>query len=213
VGFHASGNSGLVPLDIARQVADEVGMPLMVHIDYPPPTLPDVLARLRKGDILTHCFRPFPNSPATAAGGVIPEVLDARQRGVIFDIGHGMGSFSFATARTMLKNNFMPDCISSDVHALCIDGPAYDLLTTMSKFIELGMPLVEVIRSATQNAAHALNRPDLGTFKTGSAGDATVIDWREGSFDYVDSTGEQLAGKTRLLASHVIVNGALWHKA
>ena len=213
VGFHASGNSGLVPLDIARQVADEVGMPLMVHIDYPPPTLPDVLARLRKGDILTHCFRPFPNSPATAAGGVIPEVLDARQRGVIFDIGHGMGSFSFATARTMLKNNFMPDCISSDVHALCIDGPAYDLLTTMSKFIELGMPLVEVIRSATQNAAHALNRPDLGTFKAGSAGDATVIDWREGSFDYVDSTGEQLAGKTRLLASHVIVNGALWHKA
>ena len=213
VGFHASGNSGLVPLDIARQVADEVGMPLMVHIDYPPPTLPDVLARLRKGDILTHCFRPFPNSPATAAGGVIPEVLDARQRGVIFDIGHGMGSFSFATARTMLKNNFMPDCISSDVHALCIDGPAYDLLTTMSKFIELGMPLVEVIRSATQNAAHALNRPDLGTFKTGSAGDATVIDWREGSFDYVDSTGEQLAGKTRLLASHVIINGALWHKA
>jgi dihydroorotase len=213
VGFHASGNSGLVPLDIARQVADEVGMPLMVPIDYPPPTLPDVLARLRKGDILTHCFRPFPNSPATAAGGVIPEVLDARQRGVIFDIGHGMGSFSFATARTMLKNNFMPDCISSDVHALCIDGPAYDLLTTMSKFIELGMPLVEVIRSATQNAAHALNRPDLGTFKTGSAGDATVIDWREGSFDYVDSTGEQLAGKTRLLASHVIVNGALWHKA
>jgi dihydroorotase len=213
VGFHASGNSGLVPLDIARQVADEVGMPLMVHIDYPPPTLPDVLARLRKGDILTHCFRPFPNSPATAAGGVIPEVLDARQRGVIFDIGHGMGSFSFATARTMLKNNFMPDCISSDVHALCIDGPAYDLLTTMSKFIELGMPLVEVIRSATPTAAHALNRPDLGTFKAGSAGDATVIDWREGSFDYVDSTGEQLAGKTRLLASHVIVNGALWHKA
>ncbi len=213
VGFHASGNSGLVPLDIARQVADQVNMPLMVHIDYPPPTLPDVLARLRKGDILTHCFRPFPNSPATSAGGVIPEVLDARKRGVIFDIGHGMGSFSFATARTMLKNNFMPDCISSDVHALCIDGPAYDLLTTMSKFIELGMPLVEVIRSATQNAAHALNRPDLGTFKAGSAGDATVIDWREGSFDYVDSTGEHLTGKTRLLASHVIINGAMWHKA
>lgn len=213
VGFHASGNSGLVPLDIARQVAEEVNMPMMVHIDHPPPTLPDVLARLRKGDILTHCFRPFPNSPATAAGGVIPEVLEARKRGVIFDIGHGMGSFSFATARTMLKNNFMPDCISSDVHALCIDGPAFDLLTTMSKFIELGMPLVEVIRSATQNAAAALNRPDLGTFKSGSAGDATVIDWRKGSFDYVDSTGEQVTGQSRLLASHVIINGALWHKA
>jgi dihydroorotase len=211
VGFHASGNSGLVPLDIARQVAEQVNMPMMVHIDTPPPTLPDVLARLRKGDILTHCFRPFPNSPASSSGGVIPEVLEARERGVIFDIGHGMGSFSFATARTMLKNGFMPDCISSDVHALCIEGPAYDLLTTMSKFIELGMPLVEVIRSATQNAAAALNRPDLGTFKRGSAGDATVIDWRKGSFDYVDSTGETMTGSSRLLASHVIINGALWH--
>jgi dihydroorotase len=211
VGFHASGNSGLVPLEIARQVADEVDMPMMVHIDVPPPTLTEVLGLMRKGDVLTHCFRPFPNAPTTADGKVRDAVLEARARGIIFDIGHGMGSFSFATARTMLKNNFMPDCISSDVHALCIDGPAFDLLTTMSKFVELGMDFNEIIRSATETPARALHRPDLGTFRTGSTGDASIIEWRKGAFDYVDSTGEHLAGKNRLLADRIIVNGALFN--
>jgi dihydroorotase len=213
VGFHASGNSGIVPLDIAREVAERVDMPMMVHIDHPPPTLPDVLARMRRGDILTHCFRPFPNTPATADGKVHSAVIEARERGVLFDIGHGMGSFSFNTARVMLDNGFMPDCISSDVHALCIDGPAFDLLTTLSKFLCLQMPLVEVIRSATVNAAKALQRPDLGTFKPGSAGDASILDLQDGAFDYVDSTGEHLAGKTRLAARGVVINGRIWHQA
>ncbi|MDB5522291.1 MAG: dihydroorotase [Rhizobium sp.] len=213
VGLIASGNSGLIPLQIARQVADQVQMPMMVHIDYPPPTLPDVLALLRPGDILTHCFRPFPNTPATADGKVHPAVLEARQRGVIFDIGHGMGSFSFDTARVMLENGFLPDCISSDTHAMCIDGPAFDLLTTLSKFICLDMPLVQVIQSATENAAKALRRPDLGTFKPGSAGDASILELQDGTFDYVDSTGKCLAGKKRLAASGVVINGQLWHQA
>jgi dihydroorotase len=213
VGFHASGNSGLVPLDIARQVAEQVGLPMMVHIDVPPPTLSDVLARMRKGDILTHCFRPFPNSPAVADGTVLPAVLEARERGVIFDIGHGMGSFSFATARTMLSNGFAPDCISSDVHALCIDGPAFDLLTTMSKFLCLGMPLADVIQAATEHPAHALRRSELGTFKAGSAGDATLLSLEEGSFDFVDSTGARLNGRSRLVSQGVVIGGKMWHRA
>ncbi|PVE24422.1 amidohydrolase/deacetylase family metallohydrolase [Microvirga sp. KLBC 81] len=213
VGFHASGNSGVVPLDIGRQVAERVNMPMMVHIDHPPPTLPEVLERLREGDVLTHCFRPFPNTPATADGKVHPAVIDARQRGVIFDIGHGMGSFSFQTARIMLENGFMPDCISSDVHALCIDGPAFDLLTTMSKFLCLGMPLDEVIRAATQNPALALRRPELGTFKSGSAGDASILELQDGAFDYVDSVGEHLPGTMRLAARGVVINGQIWHQA
>ena len=133
VGLHASQYSGVIPLDIARQTAEELGLPMMVHIDHPPPTLEDVLMRLRPGDILTHCFRPFPNNPATADGGVRDAVIEARKRGILFDIGHGMGSFAFKTAWTMAANGFAPDCISSDVHALCIDGPAFDLLTTMSE--------------------------------------------------------------------------------
>ena len=113
----------------------------------------------------------------------------------------------------MLDNGFMPDCISSDVHALCIDGPAFDLLTTLSKFLCLEMPLVEVIKSATINAAKALQRPDLGTFKPGSVGDASILELQEGTFDYVDSTGEHLAGKTRLAARGVVIDGRVWHQA
>ncbi|WP_201863244.1 amidohydrolase/deacetylase family metallohydrolase [Microvirga soli] len=213
VGFNASGNSGIVPLDIGRQVADRLDMPMMVHIDIPPPTLPEVLERMREGDVLTHCFRPFPNSPATADRKVHPAVIDARQRGVIFDVGHGMGSFAFDTARVMLDNDFMPDCISSDVHALCIDGPAFDLLTTMSKFLCLGMPLVEVIRAATENPAKALKRPELGTFRPDSAGDASILELQNGAFDYVDSTGETLSGESRLVATGVVINGQVWHEA
>ena len=213
VGFNASGNSGLVPLDIARQVADRVGLPMMVHIDVPPPTLPEVLARMRPGDILTHCFRPFPNTPATSDGKVHPVVTEARERGIIFDIGHGMGSFSFDTARVMLANGFPPDCISSDVHALCIDGPAFDLVTTMSKFICLGMPLAEVIHAATERPAHAMRRPDLGTFKPGSAGDATLLALEEGQFAYRDSTNAELTGRLRLSPRGVVIGGAMWHRA
>jgi dihydroorotase len=207
VGKHASQDSGTVPLDIALLVAEEVGVPLMVHIDHPPPMLDEVLIRMRKGDILTHCFRPFPNCPTTAEGGVRASVLDARKRGVVFDIGHGMGSFAFATARAMLANGFIPDCISSDVHALCIDGPAFDLLTTMSKFLCLGLPLVDVVRAATIHPASALRRSDLGTFQKGGAGDASILALEEGAFDYVDSTGEHLEGSSRLTARGVVMSG------
>lgn len=124
VGHHASGPSGIDPLVIALQVADEAGLPLMCHIDEPAPSYEAVIDMLRPGDILTHCFRPFPNSPLTRNGQVKPEVLAARERGVIFDVGHGMGSFGWKTARGMVAAGFLPDVISSDVHALCIDGPA-----------------------------------------------------------------------------------------
>src|SRR5271165_4358419 len=210
VGMHASQGSGVIPLDIARQAAEELGLPMMVHIDHPPPTLEDVLARMRKGDILTHCFRPFPNNPSTAEGGVRKAVVEARERGVIFDIGHGMGSFAFKTARTMLANGFLPDCISSDVHALCIDGPAFDLLTTMSKFLCLGVGLADIIRAATESPAKALRRADLGALKPGGVGEATILAHKHGAFDYVDSTGEQMTGDQRLVASGVVVNGRWW---
>ena len=209
VGRNASGASGLVPLDIARQVADELAMPMMVHIDEPPPTLGDVLARLRPGDILTHCFRPFPNGPISN-GRIVPAVLEARERGVLFDIGHGMGSFSFATARAMLENGFMPDTISSDVHALCIEGPAFDLITTLSKFLCLGVPIGAVIKAATVNAASALKRPDLGTLKPGSPGDASILGLESGAFDYADSTGAAMRGEHRIVAKGVVIGGRLW---
>src|SRR5256886_5947010 len=211
VGARASGRSGTVPLDIALEVADEVGMPVMAHIDEPPPSYEEVIARLRPGDVLTHAFRPFPNSPATAQGTVKRAVIEARQRGVLFDIGHGKGSFAFRTARAMLANGFLPDTISSDVHALCINGPAFDQVTTMSKFLCLGMPLSDVIAASTVNAAFALKRPELGSLKPGSVGDATILSISDGRFDYVDVVGEPLTGDRKIASQAVVMAGRWWH--
>ena len=211
VGRHSSGTSGIVPLDIALEVAEEVGLPLMAHIDHPPPSYEEVVARLRPGDVLTHAFRPFPNSPTTAQGTVKKVVLEARERGVLFDIGHGKGSFAFKTARAMLANGFYPDTISSDIHALCIDGPVFDQVTTLSKFLCMGMPLPDVIAASTLNAAMALRRPELGSLKTGSVADATVISIRQGSFDYVDVVGEHLSGDRKIACEGVVIGGRWWH--
>lgn len=211
VGLHASGDQGVAPLDIALQVAEEVGMPLMAHIDHPPPSYEEVIARLRPGDVLTHAFRPFPNSAATAQGTVKQEVLAARKRGVLFDIGHGKGSFAFKTARAMLANGFQPDTISSDVHSLCINGPAFDQVTTMSKFLCLGMSLYDVVKASTLNAGMMLKRPEYGSLRVGSLGDATILTVREGRFDYVDVVGEHLEGAQKIVSEGVVLKGKWWH--
>ena len=212
-GRHASGTQGAVALKMALEVADYTGLPLMAHIDHPPPSYEEIVEALRPGDILTHAFRPFPNTPVSAQGSVKPVVLEARKRGVLFDIGHGMGSFAFKTARAMLAGGFQPDTISSDVHSLCINGPAFDQVTTMSKFLCLGMPLPDVIKTSTWNAALALRRPELGTFKPGSAGDATILSVEDGNFDYVDVVGEHLEGRQRIVSQGVVLGGRWWHSA
>jgi dihydroorotase len=211
VGRTSSGASGIVPLQIALEVANEVGMPLMCHIDHPPPTYEEVVGLLRPGDVLTHAFRPFPNAPCTAQGTIKQIVLQARERGVLFDIGHGRGSFAFKTARAMLANGFYPDTISSDVHILCINGPAYDQVTTMSKFLCMGMPFPDVVAASTVNAAMALRRPELGSLKPGSVGDATLLSIKEGKFDYEDVVGEHLIGDRKIVSEGVVVGGRWWH--
>jgi dihydroorotase len=144
-------------------------------------------------------------------GTVKKVVLDARERGVLFDIGHGKGSFAFKTARAMLADGFYPDTISSDIHQLCIDGPAFDQVTTMSKFLCMGMSLPDVIAASTVNAAMALRRPELGSLKPGSVGDATLISIREGQFDYVDVVGEHLTGDRKIASEGVVIGGRWWH--
>ncbi len=210
VGRNTSGANGVAPLDIAVEAADRLGWPVMAHIDWPPPSREEVLSRMRTGDVLTHCFKPFPNDALNGAGQIRAEILAARKRGVWFDIGHGMGSLDFDVARTMMKEGFLPDAISSDVHALCVDGPAYDLLVTMSKFLCLGMPLAEVIRATTATPARAIGRPELGSLRPGAVGDAAVLELRHGQFDYVDSPGQLLAGAERLYCDGVAIAGAWW---
>jgi len=211
VGRNAGGASGVAPLDIALEVAAETGLPVMAHLDNPPPSRLEVLSRLRRGDILTHCFRPFPNSPVEGDGSVREEVLEARRRGVVFDIGHGSGSFGFRTAEAMLEAGFLPDVISSDVHSLSINGPAFDQLVTMSKFLCLGMALVDVIRAGTAAPAAALGRTDIGRLATGAVGDATVLDLTEGEFEYRDVLGESRRGRQQLKTRGLVVAGRWWH--
>jgi dihydroorotase len=186
-------------------------MPLMAHIDHPPPSYEEVLARLRPGDVLTHAFRPFPNTPATAQGTVKRAVLEARERGVLFDIGHGKGSFAFKTARAMLANGFYPDTISSDVHALCIDGPAF-----RSGDDHVQVSCAWACRSRCGRgfdgqcgdgaAASRTRQPQAG-----SAGDATLISIPQGQFDYVDVVGEHLIGDRKIVSEGVVIGGAWWH--
>jgi dihydroorotase len=211
VGRNAGGASGAAPLDMALEVAEESGLPVMAHLDNPPPSRLEVLSRLRRGDILTHCFRPFPNAPVEGRGRVREEVLAARQHGVIFDIGHGSGSFGFRTAEAMLAAGFFPDVISSDVHSLSINGPAFDQLVTMSKFLSLGMELVEVIRASSAGPAAVLGRADIGRLEIGAAGDATLLELAEGEFDYRDVLGETRSGRWRLKARGLVVAGRWWH--
>jgi dihydroorotase len=198
VGRHASGASGIAPLDVALEVAKETGLPLMVHIDEPPPSYEEVVNRLRAGDVLTHCFRPAPNSPLAADGLPRPEIVAARERGVLFDIGHGMGSFSFAIARSMMDAGFVPDTISSDIHDLNADGPVFDLPTTLSKFLHLGMPLADVIGATTSRPASAIRRPDLGTLKVGAHADATIFSIERGQHNLIDSLGERVEATERI---------------
>jgi dihydroorotase len=211
VGRNAGGASGAAPLDIALEVAEETGLAVMAHLDNPPPSRLEVLSRLRRGDILTHCFRPFPNAPVQGDGQIREEVLEARRRGVIFDIGHGGGSFGFRTAEAMLAAGFLPDAISSDVHTLSVNGPAFDQLVTMSKFLCLGMELVDVIRASTAAPAAALGRSDIGRLEIGAVGDATVLELAEGDFDYRDVLGEVRSGRRRLEAKGLVVAGKWWH--
>jgi dihydroorotase len=180
----------------------------MAHIDHPPPTRREVLERLRPGDILTHCYRNFPNSLLAPNGSVRDEALRARERGVHFDIGHGAGSFGFKACRGLLKAGFRPDAISSDVHVLNIDGPAYHLLETMSKFLVLGMDLNAIVAAVTTGPARAIRRPSLGSLAVGAVGDATILDIEEGRFEFRDTQNEALAADRRFRLKGMVVGGA-----
>jgi dihydroorotase len=207
IGLMTSETNGIAPLDIAIEAAEATGLPVMAHIDNPPPSRREILSRLRPGDILTHCFKPYPNSLLDSHSAVWDDVLEARERGVIFDIGHGRASFGFAVARGMLANGFMPDVISSDIHALNADGSTSGLLSVMSKFYSLGCDLPSVVRAATAKPAEALRRGILGHLGVGALGDATILASENGDFTFRDAVGETLRGERRLVLRGVVAGG------
>lgn len=198
IGGPATGDLGLGALELALEAAQATGLPLMTHIGGPPPSYAEVVSMLRPGDILTHCYRPEPNSAIGADGAILPEVLAARERGVLFDIAHGMGAFGYATAEAALSSGFPPDLISSDVHVVCVDGPAYDLLHTMSKLLNCGLPLADIVGMATSRPALAVRRPDLGHLGVGAVADISVLRQVGSNFVFRDVVGVTRQASTLL---------------
>jgi len=200
--------AGVEPLRIAREAADAAGVPLMVHIGQPPPTLGEILPLLRAGDILTHVYRGPVASILTREGRVRPDVLEARARGVLMDVGHGVGSLDFRVAQRALEQGFLPDSISTDLHLLNVQGPVHDLVTTLSKFWTLGLSLEQVIAAATAGPARALGREgSLGTLQEGARGDVTLLAVEEGEFTFRDAVGQERVGERRLVARGMAVAG------
>ncbi len=171
------GRNGTRPLRLALEAAEIASKPVMCHIGRGVP-LRDVLSLLRPGDIVTHCFqgKGAEGEKLTDADGTIrPEAHEARARGVVMDVGHGGGSFRWEVAEAALQQGYVPDVISTDLHAYNLHGPLYDMATTLTKFLYLGLPLREVVRLATTAPAAAIGRPDLGTLAIGAPADIAAF--------------------------------------
>jgi dihydroorotase len=199
---------------LAREAADAVKLPLMVHIGDTHSPLRDILPLLAKGDVITHCFHGRANGVLDARGRVLPEVKQAVDRGVHLDVGHGAGSFSFEVAEKALKQDLLPGTISSDVHHFNVHGPVFDLATTLSKFLHLGLSLEQVIERASTNAANLFGFPrGLGTLREGAEADVAVFALAEGDFTLVDAHGHKRVGHRRLVPVATARAGRLYGSA
>jgi dihydroorotase len=192
---------------LARKLADQVDLPMMVHIAKAPPPLEDVFTLLRPGDILTHCFTGQENRILEPDGRLKEFVRRAWNAGVVMDVGHGTGSFSYDVAERMLAAGLPPDVISTDAHQLSIQGPMFDMPTTLSKFLNLGMRLPDAIERATARPARAVRRPDLATLKPGAPADVAVFALEEGAYTFHDVFMTARPGTVRLASKATIRAG------
>jgi len=205
-----SGADGWANLHDAVRAARESRTWLMVHIGECPMSVPEIVNELSPGDVLTHCFKGGSTRITDDQEKVYDDVRAARERGVVFDIGHGYGSFNWEVADAALADGFEPTTISTDLHIKNLHGPVYDMPTTMSKFLMLGVPLDRVIAMATVNPARVLGRDgDIGTLKPGTVADIAVFEQLEGPFKLADSYGRERSGRTLLVAAATIRRGEL----
>jgi dihydroorotase len=203
-----SSNHALEALDRAREAAEAANTRLMVHISKSAPTR-QILDNLRPGDILTHCFQGRGDG-LLADGRLLPQAIEARQRGVVFDVGHGCGSFSWNTAKAAFEQFFYPDTISTDLHRFSIDRWCIDMPTTMSKFLHLGMSLADVVSKTTWMPARALNREsEIGTLRAGAAADLFTFSIEEGEFPLAD-THMKVAVVNRMIRVHCVMKAGRW---
>lgn len=183
----------------ARNAADEARLPLMIHIGGSHTPLPRLLVLMKKGDVVTHSFNNRLHGIIDDNGKLLPEVVEARERGVLFDVGHGAGSFSFDVMEKCLNQEFLPDTISSDLYSANVNGPVFDLVTTLSKFFLLGLSLRQVVERATVNAARVFDfGVEIGTLRPGAEADVSVLELREGKFVFTDSYGQKRSGQQKI---------------
>jgi dihydroorotase len=209
---------GLEPLKRAISACEQAGTgaKVMCHIGgvETRELMSQILDTLRPGDILTHCYSGFPNvagefTNIVQDGRVIPAALSAKQRGVIFDIGHGGGSFDFTVAEAAIQQGCLPDTISSDIHVFSGNTPGMPYLTwVMSKFLALGFPLEQVVAMATSKPAGVINRlPKLGTLQVGAPGDVSILELVEGPVSFVDTRNNTREGKAHLKPVQTVAAG------
>ena len=210
LGRNQVGDHAVAALDRALEAADAVKLPLMIHISDLAMPLEQMLDRLRPGDILTHCYEEQTRSVLDEDGRVRDAVLTARERGILLDVGHGVGSFSLEVAEGALGAGLPPDTISSDVHALNIDGPVYDQATTLAKFLSLGMPIEDVVDRSTIACVRSIGLPDdIGHLQPGAHADIAIMDLEHGTFRFTDSMGRSWDAERNLRPVAVVKAGRL----
>ncbi|HEU5146303.1 MAG TPA: amidohydrolase/deacetylase family metallohydrolase [Chryseosolibacter sp.] len=202
-------------VDRAVEAGKLAGVPVMVDFgEHDPPNSIESLfmEHLRPGDIFTHTFSYGPKQRETIvdeSGKVKPFVFQAQKRGIIFDVGHGGGAFSWRQAVPALKQGFKPDVISTDLHTQSMNGGMKDLANVMSKFLALGMSVQDVIVRTTVNPARVINRPELGTLSPGAEADVAVFSLRKGDFGFLDVRSIKVHGKQKLEAELTIRGGRI----
>ncbi len=214
-----AGDHDIAALRLAREAAEAVNLPLMAHIGDTASPLPAILKELRTGDVITHSFHGRSGGILDAQGRVLAEVRKAVESGVRLDVGHGRGSFSWRVMEAAMKQGILPGTISSDVHQFNVAGPVFDLATTLSKFLHLGMPLEQVIERATINPAKTFRFPhNPGTLRVGAEADLAVFQVLEGDFEMMESyaytgTPEKRIAHRKLLPVATVKAGRLYGSA
>ena len=213
----ALGAQGLKPLERARKLGDSLKLPLLVHIgeswtkDTAPVHVGDVLKYLRPGNIVTHMFTVHPGGLLDGNGKLWPQVRDAKQSGILMDVGHGLHNLNFDVARRVLDQGLHPDGVSTDGHRGNRAGPVYDLTTTMAKLMALGFSLKQVIEMATVNAAKLLGRDgDLGTIRVGQPADISVLKLEEREWQAVDSQKGTIPAHHALVPVYAILRDTIY---
>ena len=204
----------LKALQLAREVCDAARLPLMVHIGGSYSPLAEILALLKKGDVVTHCFRAGDGGIMDSKGRVLQEVRKAVELGVHLDVGHGVGAFAFDIAEKALRQDVIPGTISSDLHQLNENGPVFDLATTLSKFLHLGLTVEQVVQRATTNPAHTFGFPQgLGTLREGAEADVAVFNLEEGDYEFVDAERQLRMGHRKLVPIATVKAGQIYGSA